>query len=70
MGIEWNLTDEIFAKLQEFTCNMYNSATKTYNVKNFGIGIGRLHFDWLTDWLCSAVSSVLGSFITAWLWSL
>ena len=45
MGIEWNLTDEIFAKLQEFTCNMYNSATKTYNVKNFGIGIGRLHFD-------------------------
>ena len=40
MGTEWNLTDEIFAKLQEFTCKMFNSATKTYNVKNFAIGMG------------------------------
>ena len=40
MGTEWNLTDEIFAKLQELTCKMFNSATKTYNVKNFAIGMG------------------------------
>ena len=30
--MEWNLTDERFAKLQEFTCKMYSSGTKTYDV--------------------------------------
>ena len=32
IGIEWNLTDERFAKLQEFTCKMYSATAKTYDV--------------------------------------
>ena len=30
--MEWNLTDERFAKLQEFTCKMYYSSRETYDV--------------------------------------
>ena len=32
IDMEWNLTDKRFAKCQEFTCKMYSSATKTYDV--------------------------------------
>ena len=45
IGMEWNLIDEIFSKLQEFTSKMYNSETKTYDVTSFAIGMGCLHFD-------------------------
>ena len=32
IGVEWNLTDDRFAKLQEFTCKMYSSTTMTQDV--------------------------------------
>ena len=30
--MDWNLTDEQFAKLQEFTCKMYSSTQGIYDV--------------------------------------
>ena len=32
IGMDWDLTDERFAKLQQFTCKMYRSTTKTCDV--------------------------------------
>ena len=29
IGMDWDLTDERFARLQQFTCKMYSSTTKT-----------------------------------------
>ena len=63
IGMEWNLTDERFAKFQEFTCKMYSSATKTYDVNELRYWYGE--FTLLIDCLSAAVSSVLGSLITA-----
>ena len=63
IGIEWNLTDERFAKLQKFTCKMYSSVSKTYDVNDLRHWYGE--FTLLTDCLSSGVSGVLGSLITA-----
>ena len=62
IGMEWNLADKRFAKLQEFTCKMYSSATKTYDVNELHYWYGTFTF-LLIDYLSSAVSSVLGSLI-------
>ena len=32
IGMDWNITDEQFAKLQEFTCKMYSSTPGIYDV--------------------------------------
>ena len=42
--MEWNLTDERFAKLQEFTCKMYSSATNTYDVNELRYWYGEFTF--------------------------
>lgn len=44
IGMEWNLTDERFAKLQEFTCKMYSSATNTYDVNELRYWYGEFTF--------------------------
>ena len=33
ISVDWDLTDERFAKLQQLTCKMYSSTTKTCDVK-------------------------------------
>ena len=43
--MEWNLTDERFAKLQEFTCGkMFSSATKTYHANELRYCYGDFTF--------------------------
>ena len=45
IGIEWNLTDERFAELEEFTCGkMYSSATKTDHVNELRYWYGDFSF--------------------------
>ena len=47
---EWNLTDERFAKLEEFTCGkMYSSAEKTYHVNERRYWYGDFTFYLLID---------------------
>ena len=50
ISMEWNLTDERFANLQEFNCKMYSSATKTYDVNELRYWYGEFTI-WLIDWL-------------------
>ena len=44
IGMDWNLTDERFAKLQQFTCKMYSSTAKTCDVNELRYWYGDFIF--------------------------
>ena len=44
IGMEWNLTDDRFAKLQKFTSKMYSSTTRTYDVNELRYWYGEFVF--------------------------
>ena len=44
IGIEWDLTDERFARLQQVTCKMYSSTTKTCDVNKLRYWYGESIF--------------------------
>ena len=44
IGMKWNLTDERLAKPQAFTCKMYSSTTKTYDVNKLRYWYGEFMF--------------------------
>ena len=55
--MEWNLTDERFAKLQEFTCGkMFSSATKTYHANELRYCYGDFTFLFIGWFIISLIT--------------